>query len=59
MAAWFDGGKSDPKLQLLRFDPRQAQIWLNENSLFAGVKLLMGADPKEDYADKTAQVRLG
>jgi general stress protein 26 len=57
--AWFEGGKSDPKLLLLRFDPREAQIWLNEHSLFAGVKLLMGSDPKKDYADKTAQVRLG
>ena len=59
VAAWFEGGKTDPKLLLLRFDPREAQIWLNENSLFAGVKLLLGGDPKESYADKTAQVRLG
>jgi len=58
VAAWFEGGKSDPKLQLLRFDPEEAQIWLNENSLFAGVKLLLGADPKKDFADKTAEVRL-
>jgi general stress protein 26 len=58
VAAWFEGGRDDPKLQLLRFEPRDAQIWLNENSLFAGVKLLMGSDPKADYADKSAQVRL-
>ncbi len=58
VAAWFEGGKSDPKLLLLRFDPREAQIWLNENSLFAGVKLLMGADSKDEYGDKTAQVQL-
>ena len=57
IAAWFDG-KDDPKLRLLRFDPRHAQIWLNENSLFAGVKLMLGADPKKDYADKVADVRL-
>jgi len=58
VAAWFEGGRDDPKLQLLRFEPRDAQIWLNENSLFAGVKMLMGSDPKADYADKTAEVRL-
>ena len=58
VAAWFEGGKDDPKLQLLRFEPRDAQIWLNENSLFAGVKLLLGSDPKQDYLDKVAQVRL-
>ncbi len=32
VAAWFEGGKDDPKLQLIRLDPEQAQIWLNENS---------------------------
>ena len=58
VAAWFEGGKDDPKLQLLRFDPEDAQIWLNENSLFAGVKLLLGADPKEDYREKVAEVDL-
>jgi general stress protein 26 len=59
VAAWFEGGKDDPKLQLLRLDPGSAQIWLNENSLFAGVKMMLGADPKQDFADKTADVNLG
>jgi general stress protein 26 len=59
VAAWFEGGKDDPKLQLLRLDPGHAQIWLNENSLFAGMKLLLGSDPKKDFADKTADVNLG
>jgi general stress protein 26 len=58
VAAWFPGGKEDPKLQLLRFDPDSAQIWLNENSLFAGIKMLLGADPKADYQDKVARVTL-
>lgn len=58
VAAWYEGGKNDPKLQLLRFEPDQAQIWLNENSLFAGVKTLLGRDPKKDYGDKVAEVRL-
>lgn len=58
VAAWFPGGKDDPKLQLLRLDPDHAQIWLNENSLFAGVKILLGRDPKKDYAGKVAEVRL-
>lgn len=58
IAAWYEGGKDDPKLLLLRFDPGKAQIWLNENSLFAGVKLLLGSDPKQDYKDKVAEVRL-
>jgi general stress protein 26 len=58
VAAWYEGGKDDPKLQLIRLDADAAQIWLNENSLFAGVKLLLGSDPKKDYQDKVADVRL-
>jgi general stress protein 26 len=58
VAAWFEGGKEDPKLRLLSFQPGHAQIWLNENSLFAGVKMLLGSDPKEDYKDKVAEINL-
>jgi len=58
VAAWFEGGKEDPKLQLLRFEPEHGQVWLNENSLFAGVRMLLGRDPKKDYQDKVAEVRL-
>jgi general stress protein 26 len=58
VAAWFEGGKDDPNLQLLRFEPEHAHIWLNENNLFAGVKLLLGRDPKKEYADKSVDVRL-
>jgi len=58
VAAWFEGGKDDPEVQLLRFEPRWAHIWLNDSSLAAGVKLLLGTDPKTTYADKVAQVRL-
>lgn len=58
VAAWYEGGKDDPKLRLLRLDPERAEIWLNENSLFAGAKMLLGVDPKQDYKDKVANVRL-
>jgi general stress protein 26 len=58
VAAWYEGGKDDPKLRLLRLDPESAEIWLNENSLFAGAKMLLGIDPKQDYMDKVATVRL-
>src|SRR5689334_21867070 len=58
VAAWFEGGQDDPNLQLLRFEPGRAQLWENDNSLFAGVRLMLGRDPKQDYAGKTAQVRL-
>ncbi|WP_440976687.1 pyridoxamine 5'-phosphate oxidase family protein [Pseudoxanthomonas winnipegensis] len=58
IAAWYEGGKDDPKLALLRLDPDQAEIWKNGSSLLAGLKLLLGRDPKRDYADKVAKVNL-
>ncbi|CAN5409683.1 pyridoxamine 5'-phosphate oxidase family protein [soil metagenome] len=58
VAAWFEG-KDDPKIRLLRFDPGHGQIWLNEHSLFAGVKMLLGRDPKNDYKDKVVETQLG
>jgi general stress protein 26 len=58
VAVWYQGGKDDPQLQLLRLDPEYAQIWLNEHSVFSGMKLLLGVDPKRSYQDKVAEVRL-
>ena len=58
VAAWFEGGKDDPKLALLRLDPERAEIWEDASSLLSGIKLMLGADPKEDYKDKVAKVAL-
>ena len=58
VAVWYEGGKDDPKLVLLRFDAEHAEIWLNESSVFTGIKLLLGSDPKKDYKDKVATVSL-
>jgi general stress protein 26 len=58
VAAWFEEGKDDPKLALLRLDPDQAEIWLDASSLVSGIKLLLGVDPKQDYRDKVAKVSL-
>jgi general stress protein 26 len=58
VAAWYEGGKDDPKLALLRLDAERAEIWLDASSLVAGIKLLLGVDPKQDYKDKVAMVTL-
>jgi len=42
VAAWFEGGKEDPKLVLLRLDPERAEIWGDALSFIAGMKLLLG-----------------
>ena len=58
VAAWYEGGKTDPKLRLLRLDAEHAQVWENSTSLLAGIKMLFGIDPKKDYADKVADIDL-
>lgn len=58
VAAWYEQGKDDPKLALLRFDVEEAEVWEDEWSLLAGIKLLLGVDPKKDYANKTARMKL-
>ena len=58
VAAWFEGGKDDPKLALLRFDPDNAKIWLNATPLGAAIEWLLRRDPKESYQDKVAEVAL-
>lgn len=57
VAAWYKG-KDDPKLALLRLDPERGEVWLNESSVFAGIKMLLGMDPKKHYQDKVAKVDL-
>jgi general stress protein 26 len=57
IAAWYEG-KDDPKLALLRFDADDAEVWENASSLFAGVKLLLGVDPKQSYKEHVAKVDL-
>jgi len=58
IAAWFEGGKDDPKLCLLRLDPERAEIWADASSVMAGVRILLGMDPKKQYKDKVANVSL-
>ncbi|MEI4487026.1 pyridoxamine 5'-phosphate oxidase family protein [Frigidibacter sp. MR17.14] len=58
VAAWYPNGKSDPSLELLRFDLDSAEIWETGSSLVTGAKALFGADLRRDFADRQAQVPL-
>ena len=58
VAAWYKGGKDDPTLALLRFDPAQAEIWRDASSLLEGFKLMFGGDPQADAKDNVAKVAL-
>jgi general stress protein 26 len=58
VAAWYPQGKDDPQLILLRFEPERAQVWLDETSLVAAIKIMMGRDPRKEYQDKVAELDL-
>lgn len=58
MAAWYEGGKDDPKLRLLRLDAESAEVWLDGSSFVAGIRALLGTDPKRDYEENTAKLNL-
>lgn len=58
IAAWYEEGRNDPKLALLRFEPSHAEIWKDGSSLVAGIKAMFGSDPKKDYAENKAEVSL-
>lgn len=58
VAAWYDQGKDDPRLCLLRFDTERAMLWENANDVGAAIRSLLGRDPKEDYKDKITEVTL-
>lgn len=56
-AAWYTG-KDDPMLALQRLDAEKAEIWLAGSSLIAGIKMMLGYDPKRDYAQNVITVAL-
>jgi general stress protein 26 len=58
VAAWYEGGKSDPRLCLIRLDPEKATIWKNGSSIGAAITRLLGKDPKDSYKDNMATVSL-
>lgn len=57
VAAWYDEGKDDPNLALLRFEPDNAKIWLADASFGAAVKALFKG-PKAVADDMVAEVQL-
>ncbi len=58
VAAWYEDGKTDSKLRLLRLDAEHAHVWENGSSLIAGIKMMLGIDPKKNYKDKVAEIDL-
>lgn len=56
--AWFEGGRSDPNLMMLRFDLKDAEIWEGDQSITGLFKMLTGQTIKPSEAGKHAEVAL-
>lgn len=61
IAPWYEGGKDDPNLVLLRFDTETANVWENagaEHLVQAAVDFLGGDPEQPDYENHRADVNL-
>lgn len=56
--AWYEGGKNDPKLVLLRFDLDNAEIWTADASIKGLFKMMTGLTMKEGELGQHAEVAL-
>ena len=57
---WYEGGKSDPKLTLLRLDVEDAKIWKSDLGGFIrpAINKLFGRKPETGEHEKVAEVSL-
>ena len=57
---WYEGGKSDPKLALLRLDVEDAKIWKSDLGGFIrpAINKLLGRKPESGSQEKVAEVSL-
>ena len=58
VAAWYDGGRDDPNLLMLRFELSDAEIWESDASLTGLFKRLTGQKIEGDEVGKHAEVAL-
>jgi general stress protein 26 len=56
VAAWYDGGREDPDLAVLRLDIDQTEIWSAEMSPLTMIKMLVGANVHDDVQGHHATV---
>lgn len=56
IAAWYEGGRDDPELAVVRLDIRQSEIWSADMSPLTMVKMLFGANVHDDVQGQHATV---
>lgn len=56
--AWFDGGRSDPNLLMLRFELQDAEIWEGDESILGKFKMLTGMKIDGDEVGRHVETAL-
>jgi general stress protein 26 len=56
--AWYEGGRNDPNLLMLRFDLGTAEIWQADLSIVGVFKMMFGGDVAKEMKSKHAEVSL-
>lgn len=56
--AWYEGGRTDPSLVMLRFELDSAEIWESDTSISGKFKMLTGQTIKPQEAGSHAEVAL-
>lgn len=57
-AAWYDQGKDDPNLLMLRLDLGDAEIWDSDLGLYHNTKMLLGGDVRDEAAEHHTRTSL-
>lgn len=58
VAAWYEGGRNDPNLLMLRFDLGDAEIWTADMGVKGLFKLMTGMKIKPQEVGKHAEITL-
>ncbi len=56
IGAWYEGGRNDPQLCVMRFEIGAAEIWVGEMSPLTVAKMLLGRNVERDAEGKHATV---
>lgn len=55
---WFEGGRTDPKVALLKLETETAEVWLGSSTFGAMINRVLGKDPKAEAKEHVAEVAL-
>lgn len=57
-AAWYDQGKDDPNLLMLRMDLGDAEIWDSDLGFYDNTKMMLGGDVRQEAAEHHTETTL-